>query len=176
MLYFSLLPFFILLDLPSAFLVNLHPFHVSVCTIYYSEEEKSLQITHKIFADDLEITLNNAGYRTPDNGYIDVLNPTDREFLDATIEKYLRAHFSITLNGKESSLQYLGYEQEDLALWCYMEISGVEKLDVLDLKYTVLLEQFTDQINLVHVNYKGAIKSLRLDHDQESENISFGAE
>jgi hypothetical protein len=176
MLYFFLLPFFILLHLPSAFQFYLHPFHVSVCTIYYNEEEKSLQITHKIFVDDLENTLNNAGYRTPDNDYIDVLNPADQEFMEATIEKYLRAHFSITLNSKEAPMNYLGSEQEGLALWCYMEIAGVEKIDALNVKYTVLLEAFTDQINLVHVNYKGAIKSLRLDHDQESENISFGAD
>jgi hypothetical protein len=171
-----MLSLFILVPFPSVPPLNLHPFHVSVCTIYYNEEEKSLQITHKIFVDDLENTLNNGGYRTPDNDYIDVLNPADREFMDATIEKYLRAHFSITLNGKQPPMQYLGYEQQDLALWCYIEISEVEKIDTLNVKYTVLLEQFKDQINLVHINYKGAIKSLRLDHNQESENILFGAE
>ena len=171
MLY--LIPFFVFLPFRFPFQIDWHPFHVSVCTIYFNEAEKSLQITHKIFADDLETTLNNAGYRMADNGYVDVLNPTDRKALDATIEKYLRQHFSITLNGKTPAAQYLGYEQEELALWCYMEITGVEKIDAMGITYTVLLEQFDDQINLVHVNYKGAIKSLRLDHEQESDKVVF---
>ena len=173
MLYFSILPLFVLLHVHSVFIFNFHPFHVSVCTIYYSEEEKSLQMTHKIFADDLENALNNAGYRTPDGGYIDILNPADREFLNKTIEKYLRAHFSVTLSGKDQKMNYLGYEQEGMALWCYMEITGVEKIETFKIKYTVLLEQFNDQINLVHVKYKGAVKSMRLDHHQESEEVVF---
>lgn len=173
MLYFSLLPLFILLHIYSIFTLNFHPFHVSVCTIYYSEDEKSLQITHKIFADDLENALNNAGTRTPDGNYLDILNPSNREFLNETIEKYLRSHFSVTLNGEQPAMQYLGYEQEGMALWCYMEITNVEKIASFNINYTVLLEQFNDQINLVHVNYKGAIKSMRLDHDQESEEVIF---
>ena len=173
MLYFSILPLFMLLHIHSIFIFDFHPFHVSVCTIFYSEDEKSLQMTHKIFADDLENTLNNAGYRPPDGGYIDILNPTDRKFLDETIEKYLRAHFSVMLNGEQPSMHYLGYEQEGMALWCYMEIADVEIIETFKIKYTVLLEQFNDQINLVHVNYKGAIKSMRLDHEQESEEVIF---
>ena len=173
MLYFSVLPLFVLLHIHAIVCFNFHPFHVSVCTIYYSEDEKSLQMTHKNLADDLENALSNAGFRTSDGGFIDILNPTDREFLNETIEKYLRSNFSVTLSGKEQKMNYLGYEQEGMALWCYMEITGVERIETLKIKYTVLLEQFNDQINLVHIKYKGAIKSMRLDHHQESEEVIF---
>lgn len=141
--------------------------------MYYSEDEKSLQITHKLFADDLENALTKAGLRTQDGGYIDVLNPSDREFMDKTLEKYLRDHFSVILNGQQPKLNYLGYEQEEIALWCYMEISNVDNIEALKIRYTVLLDAFNDQVNLVHIKYKGAIKSLRLDHDQESEEVKL---
>ncbi len=173
MLYFTVLPLWLFSYIQPFFVHTMHPFHVSVCSIYYSEEEKSLQITHKLFADDFENTLNNPTNRQSDEGYVDVLNPTDRQLLNETIEDYLREHFTVTLNEKEQPMQYLGYEQEGIAIWCYMEITGVESIESCKINYTVLLEQFNDQVNLVHFNYKGDIKSMRLDHNQKSEQVTF---
>ena len=46
----------ILLNIFTSLLLSLHPFHVSVMSIHHAADEKTLQITLKIFADDLEET------------------------------------------------------------------------------------------------------------------------
>ena len=40
------------------FFSYLHPFHVSVCDVDFKEESKSIQVSQRIFLDDLEKALN----------------------------------------------------------------------------------------------------------------------
>jgi hypothetical protein len=42
-----------------SFLLLLHPIHLSVSEINYSEKDKALQITSRIFLDDLELSIQN---------------------------------------------------------------------------------------------------------------------
>ena len=150
-------------------LAIVHPFHVSVCSIYHSPSEQTLQITQKMFADDLEEALNaNAATAT-----LDVLNPSDPAALESIIENYLREHLRIEVNGKVVEPQFLGYEREDLALWCYLEVNNVLSLESVRVRNTILTEAFDDQTNIVHVEYQGATKSMKLAKDFPEDQINF---
>lgn len=150
-----------------------HPFHVSVCSIHYASEEKSLQITLKIFADDLEEALNKAPYRMDGEPYIDILNPEDPEIIDVKVKQYIRKHFEITVNGEVVEPMFLGYELEDLAMWCYLEVNDVKKVDTVKIRNSILTELFDDQINIVHVDYQDEIKSMKLAGNKLADEVKF---
>lgn len=152
----------ILVHIITSLLLSFHPFHVSVMSIHHAADENTLQITLKIFADDLEEALNDEQFKTPDQAFVDVLNPKDPQGLDKYVQKYLKKHITIEVNGKEANAAYLGKETEDMAMWCYFEVSGVEKVESIQVKSSILTEIFEDQINIVHINYGGAIKSMKL--------------
>ena len=147
----------------------LHPFHVSVCSIHHSPDEQTLQITQKIFADDLEEALTAASTSGP----IDVLNPPDPDALDALIDDYLRNHLQITVNGQVTEATYLGHEREEMALWCYLEVSGVPDIQSLSVRSTILTNTFDDQTNIVHVEYQNALKSMKLAKDYPDDQVTF---
>lgn len=151
----------------------LHPFHVSVCTMQYAETEQSLQITLKIFADDLEEALNSDASRRSQATYIDVLNPKDEVALSQTVANYVQAHLQITINGRATKPIFLGYEMEDLAMWCYLEITDVAAIEQIAVENAILTESFDDQVNIVHVAYKGATKSMKLASNKLSDVIRF---
>lgn len=151
----------------------LHPFHVSVCSIHYAGEEESLQITMKIFADDLEEALNKAPYRLDEEPYIDVLNPQDPQVIDAKVEQYIRKHFELTVNGEITEPVFLGYELEDLAMWCYLEVTGIKKVDTIKIHNSILTTSFDDQVNIVHVDYQDAIKSMKLAGNKLTDEVKF---
>ena len=150
-------------------LLLLHPFHVSVCSIHHAPEEQTLQITQKIFADDLEEALSAAS----SSGPVDVLNPPDADALDALIDDYLRNHLQITVNGQVTEATYLGHEREEMALWCYLEVSGVAKIESLSVRSTILTDTFDDQTNIVHVEYQNALKSMKLAKDYPNDQVEF---
>ena len=146
-----------------------HPFHVSVCSIYHAPEEQTLQITQKIFADDLEEALN----ASTATATIDILNPSDPAVLNTIIEAYLDEHLQISVNGEVVEPQFLGYEREDLALWCYLEVTSVPELESVQVRSTILTEAFDDQTNIVHVEYQDATKSMKLAKDFPEDQINF---
>jgi len=156
--------------------LSFHPFHVSVMTVNHSAEEKSLQITLKIFADDLEEAMNRDSFRDEGQPYIDVLNPKDEYELNTFIERYIEQNLFILVDGEAVSPQYLGKEMEEMAMWCYLEVPQVSALQRLKVRSSIMTEVFDDQINIVHINYKGAVKSMKLAGNRSTDEVSFEEE
>lgn len=132
-----------------------HPLHVSICDIEYQEDQKSLEISSRMFVDDLELSLS-ARFKV--DNYFD---KRDKSLIDNDLKEFLAEKLKLQINGKPVDLNYLGYEIENDVLWCYLEVSKVKSIKNIDLEYTVLLDTFDDQFNLVHVRYQGTTKSLR---------------
>ena len=143
----------------------LHPLHVSVSEINYSEKDKSLQITSRIFIDDLELSIRNRRHEPE----LDLLAPKNGLTTDQLVSEYLSDHFKLKVDGKPRKIKLLGHEVEELAILCYIEIENVKAIKTIEVFNDVITETFDNQSNLVHVTIKGPVKSARLVHDTPSE-------
>ena len=148
--------------------LNFHPFHVSVCEIDYDSESKSLEITHHLFLDDLEQAL-----RRVYDPRLDIINPSDPEKRDQYVNDYIMKHFSVEVNGKATEAKFLGFELEQDALYGYVEIDGVKKLNDITVTNDIMTELFDDQINLVHIKVDNKIRSLKLGKKEVKGQISY---
>ena len=129
---------------------------------------RSLEITHHIFLDDLEEAL-----RKVYDPKLDIVYPGDKEKRDEYIKNYIMEHFSVKINGKLMEPTYIGHEIEEDALYAYIEIKGVRKLNEILVRDNLLTELFDDQINLVHIKVDGKIRSLKLGKKNDSGQISY---
>jgi hypothetical protein len=152
-----------------SFLLILHPIHLSVSEINYSEKDKALQITSRIFLDDLELSIQKQ-LNKPD---LDLLEPGKDLTTEKLISDYVLQHLSVKLDGKIQKLNFLGFEREDPAVICYIEIENVKKFKTIEIKNDVIMETHNDQSNLVHVTYKGPVKSLRLMREKAADILTF---
>jgi len=150
-------------------LLFLHPIHLSVSEINYSEKDKALQITSRIFLDDLELSIQNELNERD----LDLLNPGQGRTTEQVINDYVAKRLIIKLDGKNQKLNFLGFEREDPAVICYIEIVNVKKFKTIEIQNDVIMETHHDQSNLVHVTYKGPVKSLRLVRDKSSDALTF---
>lgn len=158
-----------MLSLLYAIIFWLHPLHVSVTEIEYNEKVKALQIISRIFIDDLE-TCIRAKTQKPE---LDLMNPKDGLTTKGLVSDYLKDHLKVRLDGKLQSISFLGFEEENFALICYIEIENVKDFKTIDVTNTVITETYDDQSNLVHVTYKGPIKSTRLMRDKPTDRFTF---
>ena len=148
---------------------SLHPIHISVTEIEHNANNRSLEITSRIFIDDLEISVRSrTGKET-----LDLLNPGSGFTTDQLVKEYLGEHLRIKVDGKPARLNYLAHEIDDAALVCYLEIEGVKRLKNVDVMNSVIQETHYDQSNLVHVTYLGTIKSLRLTRERPNGTLEF---
>lgn len=152
-----------------SFLLLFHPLHISVTEIEYNEKAEALQIISRIFVDDLEVAIR----AKTDLPNLDILNPQKGLTTKGLIDDYLKDHLKVRLDGKEQQLNFLGYEEENFAFICYIEIEKVKSFKVIEVENTVITETYDDQSNLVHVTYKGPIKSMRLMKDKPFDKFTF---
>jgi hypothetical protein len=147
----------------------LHPVHLSVTEITYSEKDKALQIISRIFIDDLELSIQ----KDLKDENLDLLKPKSPTTTDQLLSAYLLKHLKIKVDGKQQKLNFLASEVEDLAILCYIEIPNIKKIKTVEVLNDVIMETHRDQSNLVHVTYKEKVKSIRLVLDEPMKVVSF---
>lgn len=145
-----------------------HPLHLSVSDISHNRETNSLEITQRIFADDLEDALRNRL-----GGKIDVFNPTDPELLSELIGDYVQQNLRVSLDSRPVRLSYLGYEREEDAIWVYLEVPKIKKFNTIMVRNTIFFEMFDDQLNLINVKKNGSIRSMKLEPDNQQASLSY---
>lgn len=131
------------------FLTVRHDFHTSLTELRVNAKEKTVEVTVRVFTDDLEaaLTKTNANQRVR-------LEAADAH--DPLIDRYLKQHVVLTAaSGKPRPFRYLGKEFEADATWLYLEFPLAEPLAGAKFQQAVLLDLFDDQTNLVNVFYGG---------------------
>ena len=151
------------------FVALLHPIHLSVSEIEYSEKNKALQITSRIFTDDLTSAIR-LSRNEPE---LDIFEPKNGLTSNQLILDYLTQHLKVKVDGKLQKIQLLDKEKEGPALICYIDIANIEKVKSLEVFNDIITEIHDDQSNLVHVTYKGPIRSVRLLKEKPSEVFQF---
>lgn len=151
------------------FFASLHPIHVSIAEIDHNEEVRALQITLRIFIDDLELSIRNKT-SSPE---LDLLNPGTSTTTDQLVKDYLSNALRLRVDNKPLKTNYLGHEIEGPAMICYIEVPNVRKFKSIEVTNTAILETHEDQSNLVNVNYKEKVKSLRLTNDRPTGTVTF---
>ncbi|SNZ01894.1 DUF6702 family protein [Flagellimonas pacifica] len=136
-----------------------HKFYVSVTNVVYSEKNSSFQITSRIFIDDLEEVLE-------ERYGIEAKLATEDESKIANdyIEKYMRAKFTIELNGDVAKYTFLGKKYDNDVVICFMEVPDVNLSDfkTITVQNEVLTDLFEEQQNVVHLKWRGKKKSFVL--------------
>jgi len=145
-----------------------HPFYIAVTEINHNAKDQTLEITCKMFADDLEQILEKK-YKTQ----LDISLAKDRPAFDKYIPDYMAMHLSLAVDGKAVALSYVGFEQEKESAFCYFQVSHVPALKKLDIVNSILHDFKQEQINIIHVTVQGKRQSTKLEYPQTKAAFGF---
>ncbi len=147
---------------------SVHPIYVSVTEITHNAKDKTLEVSCKIFTNDLENAL-----RKKSNQRIDLINPSNQTLINQLVEQYVQSHLKIFLSGKQQTLQYIGYEISEESVWCYLQADHVSKVKSIAIQDNILYESQPEQISLLHVIVDGNRKSTKLNNPEDTVTIQF---
>lgn len=145
-----------------------HPFYISLTEIKYKAKEHTLEISQKVFWDDLELELTDL-YKSK----IDFLKPKDKADLDKKLRQYIIQNNEIIVNGKKSELNYLGYEIEDDAVWFYLEAKEIPLPQRVEVRNSILHKHFDSQQNIINFYREKSPKSLILIKGKDRGQLTF---
>jgi hypothetical protein len=134
---------------------GVHKFYMAIYQINYASEKKMLQITSRIFIDDLNKTLEKKYKKKLFLG-------TDKESAESLdlLKKYLTENFAVKVNGQSKAMNFLSKEMDGDVLICYLSVKDVSKISTLEIYNSVLVDCFAEQQNIVNVTAFGVKKSF----------------
>jgi hypothetical protein len=136
-----------------------HPLHLSSMELNYTTKGGTIEISCRLFTDDLETALNKQ-FKVP----TDLSAPAKHKAMDELLKKYVAMHVQMKGNGKVLGLKYLGFEKDREAVIVYVESAPVATLKKLEINNSLMYDLFDDQTNIMHVIYNGERKSSKLDY------------
>ena len=145
-----------------------HEYYVSVTEIEYVKEQKSLQIVSRVFVDDLEKMLRQ---RYDENIILNV--GKNEDLINNYIKKYYNNKLKIAVNGQPVEFEYLGKEYEDDIVFSYLEVTGIDELNSIEVVNEILFDVLPKQQNIVKVKAAGKYKSFILIPANKSRLLNF---
>lgn len=146
-----------------------HPFFVSMTEFDYNAKDKELEISVRIFTDDLENTIRKAHPGVK----VDILHPANQVQMNQFVSEYIQKHLVLQLNGKPATMSFVGYEQQSESIWTYFEVKDVTGVQKLDVTNGLLHDYNTNQINMMHIKVGDNEQSYKLDYPDEKYTFKF---
>lgn len=137
-------------------------------TVEYKPESKTVQITMRIFIDDLQLAINKEFDHRIELGVSD----EDDDYNDL-ISKYLDKSFLLKINGKKQELHFLGKEYDyDLAI-LYIEVERIDKIDTIEIDDTMLMKEYPTQKNIIKLRINDRKKTFFLTEDHHKDVLNL---
>nr|NIM35097.1 hypothetical protein [Hydrotalea flava]NIM37923.1 hypothetical protein [Hydrotalea flava]NIN03092.1 hypothetical protein [Hydrotalea flava]NIN14777.1 hypothetical protein [Hydrotalea flava]NIO93849.1 hypothetical protein [Hydrotalea flava] len=82
----------------------MHPFYVSVIDLHHNAKEKMVEVSIRIFTDDLEQVLKKHF-----NKNVDLTHPANKAEVNNMIQQYITQKMNVKINNASVHLKYVGY-------------------------------------------------------------------
>lgn len=145
---------FLLCVVPLLAFTAVHKYYISVTQVNYIKKQEALQITSRVFVDDLETALRK---KYSDTITLTGLNKPEKA--DSFIEAYLRENIILNINTEKSKFTFIGKEYDGDIVRCYLEVPGVKNVKSLSITNTILFNVYSEQQNIVKTKINEQQKS-----------------
>jgi hypothetical protein len=147
---------------------EVHKFYMAIFQVNYAPEKKMLQITSRIFVDDLNLALEKKYGKKTFLG-------ADKESADdqAILKKYFIENLQIKVNGQNKPVVFLSKEMEDNIVICYCRVTDISKLHSAEITNTLLTNWNSDQQNILHFTAFGEKKTVLFTASNKTEVLKF---
>ena len=147
---------------------GLHKFYVSIYQIDFVPEKKRVEITARIFMDDLNLALNQE-FNT--KSQLGEKSETNQDLV--VLQKYLAKHLRVSIDGKEQILVFLSKEIDNNVVVVYLKINDIKKISTFKIYNNALLELYSDQQNIIQTNFYNKKRNFIFTGDYFVENTSI---
>ncbi len=126
-----------------------HRAHAGLTEMAPDRSGKILEITHRLYAHDLEPLLFHKVYNDWAQSPQGI----------ARVGAYSAAHFALSADGKPLALDYVGAEPEGEFIYIYFTAPLPKGAKTLGVQDALLTDMFDDQVNLVNLTMGGKTQS-----------------
>jgi len=160
--------FLIIFVVPLFAFTSMHKYYISVTQVNYIKEKESVQITSRIFIDDLENVLKSNFDKN-----IVLAEKDEAKLIDTYIYKYLQAKIKLNINKEKVIFNFIGKEYDGDIVRCYLEVEGVKSIKSFSITNRLLLDLQSDQQNIIKTTINSKNKSVILTEKNPNALLKF---
>lgn len=146
----------------------LHPLHITITNIDYNKKEGHIDISIKLFKDDLALVLSQK-YKQQ----IDLEKEQKPGESDSVIARYVEENFKLEIDQQKVMLNLKDKKIDHEAVWLTYNIDMKHKVGELKIENSLLTDLYNDQKNLVIVNFDSRQKGFTLSKDESVFNLNL---
>ncbi len=147
-----------------------HVFYVSIARVKWNADEARLDVSVRIFTDDLEeAILAEGGPR------LRLWTDQARVDRDRYVADYLAERLVFRVNGADRKLTYVGVEDALDATACLAQIVDVEHVNTIEVENRILIDLFDTQANVMRFEIAGEKKYVNLGKRTFRGTVRFGS-
>lgn len=141
---------------------------MAIFQVNYASEKKMLQITSRIFVDDLNLAIEKKYGKK-------VYLGSEKESVDdqVVLKKYFTENLQIKVNGQSKPVAFLSKEVEGDVLICYCRVTDVVKLHSAEITNTLLTHWNSEQQNILHFTAFGNKQTVLFTASNKTEVLKF---
>lgn len=148
--------------------VQPHPLYIAVTDIRHNPKDRILEISCKMFTNDLESVLEKVS-----GTHVDLSAASDKAASGRLIEQYVERHLKLKVDGRPVTLHYVGNENENDGTWSYFQVNDIATVKRIDVIDELLYDGFSQQINIIEVEVGSERKSTKLDCPAANATFEF---
>ena len=146
-----------------------HVFYVSVTRVKWNVEDARLDVSVRIFTDDLEEAVMAEG-----GPRLRLWTAQAREDRDRHVSAYLLSRLDFRVNGQERELTWAGMEDALDATSCLVQITNVDRVASIEVENRILIDMFDTQANVMRFEVGGERKFVNLSKGTVKGTVRFG--
>lgn len=147
---------------------GVHKFYVSIYQIDFVPGKKRVEITARIFMDDLNLALAKE-FKVKSNLGEQSESKQDVEYL----QQYLSKHLRVFIDGNEKTVLFLSKEIENNVVIVYLKVNNIKKFSAFKIYNNALLELYLDQQNIIQTNFYENKRNYIFTGDYFVENVTI---
>jgi hypothetical protein len=152
----------------STLLAALHPFFISSIEMKHNVNNKNIEISIRVFADDFEKTINKNNHTK-----IDIATSATKPEVNSLIAKYIQNKLLLHINNKPQAIKYIGYEIVKESIWIYAEVDDIATIKKANITCNFLYDFEQTQSNIITVKANNTEQSYKLDNPKNKAEFSF---
>lgn len=141
-----------------------HPYYVTVTEIEYNRSVKALEISIRLFTNDIETVLKKKHAKKR----IDLLTKGDKEPMEQLLNAYVNEHVKLQAETSLVGLSFVGYESKDDCIYVYYEAALEHEPAALTVTNNLLFEYKKEQISIIHYTFGKKRQSVRLNNPDDT--------
>jgi hypothetical protein len=93
--------------------------------------------------------------------------------MNKLVSDYVQKHLLLTVDGKKTTLQFLGYEQNEEGILSYYQVNNIPAVKKINITDNILYDYKKEQIGIIHVTVDGNRKSTKLNNPEDKVSFEF---